>query len=140
MKRETREYKVSHDCINVIFGTVSRENPITFYIKMSSWLEPKYCGDYKDDFNIIIYEFKEFLNKKLIQSKLSRRFLFDFDLNFETMVQNDKKYMYIELVFKQNKIFDFAELFNENKEFAVELANCISEKIKSFSFELTKKR
>lgn len=120
MKRSTKEYIIiNSDEIQVKLGTIDRLNPQVFYIFGKTWITPTYDGDYEYDLKIILKNFNNEIKNFTLKNNLSIKFISTFDINYDSLILNNKNYFTFEFVFKQkNTDFNIKEIKNNfNNEF-----------------------
>jgi len=140
MKRSVKELKLENEFLNIKVGTVNRFEPKTFYIMFSSWVTPRYNGDFEKDFYVILSDFKYELRKKLTKNDISQKFIIDCDINLKAMKENQKKMMSIQIILKQNTNLDFNLLIGKIKNDFDSLSVYLANKLQLNSFEMSKKR
>lgn len=140
MKRNVKEIKIDNEFINIKIGTVNRFEPKTFYIMFSSWITPRYNGNFEKDFYVILSDFKYELRKKLTKNNISQKFIIDCDINLKAMKENERKMLSIQIILKQNTNLDFNLLFDNIKDDVCSLSEYLVNKLQVNSFDLSKKR
>lgn len=140
MKRNVKEIKIDNEFINIKIGTVNRFEPKTFYIMFSSWLTPRYNGNFEKDFYVILSDFKYELRKKLTKNNISQKFIIDCDINLKAMKEDERKMLSIQIILKQNTNLDFNLLFDNIKDDVCSLSEYLVNKLQVNSFDLSKKR
>jgi hypothetical protein len=140
MKRSVKELKLENEFINIKIGTVNRFEPKTFYIMFSSWITPRYNGNFEKDFYVILSDFKYELRKKLTNNNISQKFIIDCDINLKAMKEDERKMLSIQIILKQNTNLDFNLLFDNIKDDVCSLSEYLVNKLQVNSFDLSKKR
>ena len=140
MKRSVKELKLENEFINIKIGTVNRFEPKTFYITFSSWITPRYNGNFEKDFYVILSDFKYELRKKLTKNNISQKFIIDCDINLKAMKEDERKMLSIQIILKQNTNLDFNLLFDNIKYDVCSLSEYLVNKLQVNSFDLSKKR
>ena len=128
MLRLNKEIKLNN-CknINLKYGSVNKNDPRVIYVSGKMWVCPKYEGNFYEPVNYFYNKFKKELASILKNSMIfDSKHILDFDLNYDNLEKDKKKFFSITLVIKQksdnvinlNNIknivsSDFGYLFNE---------------------------
>ena len=113
--------------INLKFGTINKNNPQVIYVSGKMWIQPTYEGDFGKVINYTRSNFKKRLSKILKNNiNFDNKHILDFDISFENMTPNKKKFCSIMVFIRQKSenildlkaikgivSSDFNYLFNE---------------------------
>lgn len=110
MKRLTKEYTINHDKLNIKLGTTNREDPQVFYILINGWIKPIDEIDYENTISNIISKFKILVMEFLKSNLLSNKYIFNFDINYDSMKPFCNNYFSLEIILKQKNIKSIKEL------------------------------
>lgn len=94
-----------HDTLNVIYGSIDKDNPKSIYIRFSGWGNPIDYSEY-NDYNKIIRKFdkklRSFLfnevNGEIFNNKLN---IVDFDMRESGIINNKSSFMSCEITLSQ---------------------------------------
>lgn len=121
MKRPYKEYKLDiTDKINLSCCTLNSQLPQVVFVKGKCWITPTEFFNYEEIINEKIYSFKNKLKNKIqLNKSFENKFIFDFDMKYNTFKLNKKHFIDFEIFFKQKKenILSLKELkkqFEEN--------------------------
>ncbi len=105
MIRLNKEIKLN-SCKNISlkYGSVNKNNPQVVYVSGKMWICPTYNGDFSEPINYVYNSFKKELNKILKNNDFfEKKHILDFNLNYENLICNKKKYFSITFFIKQKK-------------------------------------
>ena len=85
-------------------GTVNKDDPKVVYVSGRCWLTPSVEINYKEAFE----EVKKSVNKKIksvicVNTRLSNKFIVNFDINPESFILNKKKYFAFDIFLRQEE-------------------------------------
>lgn len=105
MIRLNKEIKLN-SCKNISlkYGSVNKNNPQVVYVSGKMWICPTYNGDFSEPINYVYNAFRKELSKILKNNDFfEKKHILDFNLNYENLVYNKKKYFSITFFVKQKK-------------------------------------
>lgn len=126
MKRLNKEYRLDV-CSHILlkYGSVNKDNPQVVYISGRCWVVPKCKMDYKYVIGMIEKEMRKNIKLFLIDGdNFDNKFILDFDINTDSMLPNEKKFLSFDLYVKQNE---------DNKKTLKELKEMLNRKISTIS-------
>lgn len=103
MKRLNKEYPIDiSECIEVKYGSINREKPLVVYIEGKSWICPNFNGDFEEEIDCVMANFKKRLRKAIFADNLfENNFVFDFDVKTASLRENKKSFMSFEFFLRQ---------------------------------------
>lgn len=116
--RLTKEYNIAlNDNLRLKYGSVNRFNPIVVYFIGKTWITPLFDGDYENDLNKIINNFKRRLKEKICYTTyFNDDFICDFDLKINSMMKDKPNFLSFEFYLRQqNEIVQLKDI-EENIE------------------------
>lgn len=141
MTRQIKEEKIQlNNGIILKIGTMQRKNPKSIYLILNFWLMPTFA----DDYTTIITECLNNLKKSFIvflnENNFNKKYIFDYDINFQTIIENTPNYMKIEIVFVQTKFNTLLEFKNEYSNQILNLFNTFLSSLNENDFIIEQKK
>lgn len=143
MERLNKEYYLNfNDKINLKYGAVNKKLPQVIYVCGSSWITPKFSGEYYSIINSIFSKFKSQLKCAIVASPyFENKFVCDFDLKTASLRENKKNYFTFEFYVKQkNNIIQLKDISNSIKNTFQNLIDNFVNNLTDNTFELTKSK
>ena len=128
MERLNKEYYLNfNDKINLKYGSVNKNLPQVIYVCGSSWITPKFNGEYYSIINSIFSKFKSQLKCAIVASPyFENKFVCDFDLKTASLRENKKNYFTFEFYVKQkNNIIQLKDISNNKLLLIIKLLHTI---------------
>ena len=144
MKRLNKEYKLDVcNHISLKYGTVNRNNPQVVYVSGKCWVSPQRDMDYGNVIDNIEKTMRKNIKSFLIDGiNFDNRFILDFDINIDSLVPREKKFLSFDFYLRQNEknkkqLQDLNDLF---KRKVSTIANNLVYSFKENDFTINKKK
>lgn len=144
MKRLNKEYKLDVcNHISLKYGTVNRNNPQVVYVSGKCWVSPQRDMDYGNVIDNIEKTMRKNIKSFLIDGiNFDNRFILDFDINIDSLVPKEKKFLSFDFYLRQNEknkkqLQDLNDLF---KRKVSTIANNLVYSFKENDFTINKKK